>query len=381
MINNNYKTKVYNFSNRQIQDSLFLELKNGLWKDFKIENYLINSKIPAHQPHKVFDVFDNFKIIPPGVNYDVENDKLKEEIFLPKYQKTSKKDLYNSFENYFSNFKGNTIGVHLSGGLDSSIIIGMLNHFDIPFYLIGLVSHRFEFRTEKKIQEILAPSALETILLDMDDYPFFSELDKKPLSQIPDDNIKQIEGSKAIIESCKKLGVDTVFTGQGGDSIFVDAIPDNNTKWSCNIGSEFIMDYESNEMYPEEGLELLSPFADKKIIEAVYNLRFGQKEDVLKIWARQLFKEILPKELSGFTYCADFFGTSMSGLHIAKSEIDALFKVAYQITQHHTFSPKETARFLKLDVFDFEYQDYIDYCDKISLATWYNGLLREGYVK
>jgi asparagine synthetase B (glutamine-hydrolysing) len=154
MINYKYKTKVYNFSNRQIQDSLFLELKNGLWKDFKIENYLINSKIPAHQPHKVFDVFDNFKIIPPGVNYDVENDKLKEEIFLPKYQKTSKKDLYNSFENYFSNFKGNTIGVHLSGGLDSSIIIGMLNHFDIPFYLIGLVSQRFEFRTEKKIQEI-----------------------------------------------------------------------------------------------------------------------------------------------------------------------------------------------------------------------------------
>jgi len=172
-----------------------------------------------------------------------------------------------------------------------------------------------------------------------------------------------------------------VFTGQGGDTIFVDAISSSIDSWSCNIGNEFIQTYEAEVLYPNEGLELISPFSDKEILNAIFSLRIGQKNDYLKKWARQFFSDILPKELVEYTYAADFFGLSMDGLEKAKPEIEKLFQNAYEITGKEIFSHQATKDFLVTDVFSFEYQNYIDYCNKISLATWYNSLLREGYVK
>jgi hypothetical protein len=65
---------------------------------------------------------------------------------------------------------------------------------------------------------------------------------------------------------------------------------------------------------------------------------------------------------------------------MAKQEIIALFETAYEITKHNIFSKKEIDTFIKQDVYDFEYQDYISYCNRISLGVWYNSLNREGYV-
>ena len=375
-----YSLHFYNNKSEKLQQNIWNELKKGIWKNFKIDNFLLNSKISAEQPHKMQNIFEEFKVVYPGTSFNTKTKHLEQDLFSPNFIKTDKNELYKIFENYFNQFSNKKTAVHLSGGLDSSIIIGLLHHFKIPFYLVGLVSHRFEFRTEKAIQEKLSSLGKETVLIDMDDYPSFSNLKNKPLSQLPDSNIKQVEAGKAIVRQCKRLNVDVVFTGQGGDTIFVDDMS-TNKEWKCNIGNEFIMDFESQVLYPDEGIELVSPFADKNIIQALYSLRKGEKGDHLKKWARQFFKDVLPRELVEYTYCADFFGTSMSGLDSAKPEIRDLFNTAYDITQNKIFSQKKVNRFLAMDVFDFEYQDYIDYCNKISLATWYNGLLREGYVK
>jgi hypothetical protein len=66
---------------------------------------------------------------------------------------------------------------------------------------------------------------------------------------------------------------------------------------------------------------------------------------------------------------------------MAKPEITKLFRTAFEITGHNIFSHKLTNTFINEDVFNFEYQNYISYCNKISLAVWYNSLKREGYVK
>jgi len=376
-----YTLHFFNKSTAKLEQTIWNELNEGLWKQFNIQNHLANSKIPANQPHKILDVFENYTVIAPGAYYDKINHELKEDLYYPTYIEINKKKLYQEFEKYFAQFSNKKIAVHLSGGLDSSIIIGLLDHFTIPFYLVGLISHRFEFRTEKYIQEILAPLGIETLLINMDDYLPFSNLAQKPLSQIPDENIKQVDSGRAVAKACKKLGADVVFTGQGGDTIFVDAISSSINSWSCNIGNEFIQTYEAEILYPNEDLELISPFSDKEILNAIFSLRIGQKNDYLKKWARQFFSDILPKELVEYTYAADFFGLSMDGLEKAKPEIEKLFKNAYEITGNKIFSPIESKDFLAIDVFNFEYQDYINYCDKISIATWYNSLLREGYVK
>ncbi|HOP51208.1 MAG: hypothetical protein KBG30_09450 [Bacteroidales bacterium] len=376
-----YSLRFFNKNTGTIQNDIWSELNEGLWKQLNINNYFSNSKIPSNQPHKTLPLFENYTIIPPGTFYDKKTHQLKEDLYYPTYIKTNKEKLYQVFEKFFAQYSNKKIAVHLSGGLDSSIIIGLLHHFNIPFYLVGLVSHRFEFRTEKIVQELLAPLGEKSILIDMDNYPPFSNLSQKPLSQIPDANIKQVDSSRAVAKTCKDLCVDVVFTGQGGDSIFVDAIPNSSDPWCCNIGNEFIQTYEAEVIYTEMGLELVSPYADKQIINTIYSLRIGQKNDYLKKWARHFFSDILPRELVEYTYCADFFGISMDGLEKAKPEIELLFKSAYEITGNEIFSPKVTKDFLATDVFNFEYQNYIDFCDKISLVTWYNALLREGYVK
>ena len=369
-----------NKNNFRYQDNLFIELKDGLWKQYNIESHIKNSTVPANQPHKILSVFNDYIIIPPGTYYDLETNTLKEDLYSPKIIQMDKYQLYKIFENYFSTFNNKRIAVHLSGGLDSSIIIGLLNHFKIQFSLVGLVSNRFEFRTERTVQEILAPLGKNTILLDMDDYPSFSNLSNRKLSQVPDDNNKQVEGSIAVARACKEVA-DVVFTGQGGDTVFADAIPNHPIKWTCNILNEFIPCFETTHIYPDEGVELISPFADKDIINAIYSLRIGLKYDPSKKWARNYFKEILPQQLTEFNYSADFFGTSLSGLELAKPEIADLFNTAYEMTHHNIFSKKSIHKLHEYDVLDFEYQDYISYCNRISLAVWYNSLKREGYVQ
>ena len=372
-----YHLHFYNKTTNKIQQNIWNELQNGCWKTLNINNYLANSKIPANQPYNMLNIYEDFIIIPPGTYYDEKTYSLKEELYYPKYQQTNKQKLYEVFENYFAQFSNKKIAVHLSGGLDSSIIICLLHHFNIPFYLVGLVSNRFEFRTEKIIQEKLFSLGKESVLIDIDDYPFFSGLTQKAISQFPDGNIKQVGSTNTIIQTCKKIGADIVFTGQGGDTIFVDAITDS---WSCNIGSEFILNFESEVLYPNGGLELVSPFADKQIIQAIYSLRMGQKEDALKKWTRNFFKDILPRELAEYTYYADFNGISMSGLEVSKPEIKTILESAYALTGNEIFSTSAIRKLLKIDLFNFEYQDYIEFCDKISIAAWYNALKRENYA-
>lgn len=147
-----YTLHFYNKSTANLQQNIWNELNEGLWKHFNIQNYLANSKISANQPHKTLDVFENYTTIAPGTYYDKINLELKEDLYHPNYIEINKEKLYQQFEKYFAQFSNKKIAVHLSGGLDSSIIIGLLDHFNIPFFLVGLVSHRFEFRTEKSVQ-------------------------------------------------------------------------------------------------------------------------------------------------------------------------------------------------------------------------------------
>lgn len=370
----------YNNLEFKYQETIFHELKNGLWKHYSIDNHLRNALIPANQQHKILPVLNDYIVIPPGVSLDEKKKVLKEDLYTASFVEMDKVKLLSLFESFFHQFTNKKIAVHLSGGLDSSIIIGLLKFFKIPFYLVGLESQRFEFRTERAVQQKLAPLGKKTILLDMDKYPSFSNLSNRLLSQIPDDNIKQVEGSKAVARACKDLA-DIVFTGQGGDTLFVDSFQNSSKSWKCNINNEFIPYFEVEHLYPKEGIELISPFADKNIINAIYSLRIGAAYDPLKKWARNFFREFIPRELSDYTYSADFFGTSLSGLDMAKQELITLFQTAYEITNHHIFSKKEINAFFKYDVYDFEYQDYISYCNRISLAVWYNSLYREGYVK
>lgn len=207
----------------------------------------------------------------------------------------------------------------------------------------------------------------------MEEYPYYSQLADIPKHQIPDDDIKSIAGSKAIAKAFAERNCDVVLSGQGGDTLFVEEILDLS-KISFNIGNEFLNPTEQDRIYEPLNIKLEAFYADTNIINAICSARLGQKTDPLKKWARNWAKEVLPKELSEFSYCADFFGQTMNGLNEAKSVIKDLMEEAYAFTSNQYFSPKNIKKFINQDVFSFEFQDYIRYCGLISIASWFHSL-------
>ena len=361
----------------KILTDIWTPLEKGLWQEFLVDNYLKNDKLGEVDQNKWLPIFPNYKVINVGFRWDSNKQEIVTDLYKPQLFNADLNSFLNAAEKYFNKYSDKKIGVHLSGGLDSSLIICLLKHFNIPFVAIGLSSNRFEFRTEKRIQEILMEYADDALLLDMDEYPFYSNLEKKPKHQIPDGNIKMIDASTALAHEFAKRGCNVVFTGQGGDTLLTEPMKDIYSFEGYNIANEFRFPWEEDFIYAPLGIELVSFFSDKDIINNITSLRIGQGDDSLKIWARKFFKEYIPIELSEYAYFADFFGYSMSGLNGAIPSFKMLFEEAYDYLKHPVFSEKNIKKLINTDVLLFEYNTYCEFASKLSLAVWLHSLFRK----
>lgn len=371
----------YNHRTQQLQPDIWTELRQGLWRTFDIDQHLANEKQGFTQLHLWKPVLKDFTIVYPGFRWDAATQGLVEERFYPRLLEEASFDtVVKAAAEVFARYEGRRIGVHLSGGLDSSLVIALLRHLHIPFVPIGLASRRWEFRTERHIQELLATWGEDALLLEMDDFPFYTDLDRIPTGQIPDGGIKMNHTAAAMAEAFAERGVDIVFSGQGGDTLLVDAVPQEGAIEGFNIGNEFNFEWDAAVHYAPRGIELTSFFAEPTIIEQLTSLRRGQREDATKRWARQFFARILPRELAEWDYVADFFGTSMSGLELAKPLASRIIAEANALLPHPIFSPEGVEEFLETNVFAFDYHAYIAFCSKLSIATWLCGLKREGII-
>lgn len=376
--------RFYDIADGCIKHDIWLELQQGLWRDFNIDAYLDNEKEYAEKVEHKRDIrnklmFPNLAIIEPGHQWNVEkNDTEIIYTEIPLRHCCTRDTLMEAVSRYLAQFEGKKLGVHLSGGLDSSLIMAWLHELRIPFTAIGFKGDRWEFRTEHLIQDIMAERyASDAMLIDIEEYPFYSDMENEPKTQTPyAASIKNESINKAMAEAFKDRGVDVVFSGQGGDSLFVDPVnPGKPLRFA--IGDEFEVYGEDDLTYAPLGMRLLSPYADFNIIQQISSLRLGEKQDVRKWWARRFFSDILPKELSDFCYAADMFGLSQSGLEEAKQTVKKLFEEAYELTGNHNFSPKETKQFLESNVFELEFKTYIAYTSRISVAAWLHALMRE----
>lgn len=348
-------------------------LQAGLWRSASVEAFEFNNLKGVLKRNEWKPLFKEVIPLYPGIIWDNNLRKTKENTFTPKLFEVNWETVIETAKTFFNKFEGKKIGVQLSGGLDSSIIIGLLNYLKIPFWLVGMTTNRYEFRTEKHIQHLLIPLAQDTILIDYDEYLPLSNLLNVPAHQHPKLLSINYNSENAMALACKKLGIEVLLTGDGGDNLFAEELPDNPNycPWLPQVFND---PWLADLIYNLQGVQLVPFFADEGFMNCIYNLRLGKREDNSKWWARKYFERILPQELVNYNYCADFWGLYISGLQNAIPTIQQLFKQAYHLTNDKAFSDKEFEKLLNQDLLNAKKEMYQVIEARTAFAIWLNSL-------
>ncbi len=242
----------------------------------------------------------------------------------------------SAVERFFQRYMSESIGVQLSGGVDSSLIIGCLRRLGIPFALVGFTTNRFEFRTERHVQELLLEGTTGVLLDHEQTLPFSSARDV-PVHQVPETASLAHRIEARLADEAKKLGVTLLLSGSGGDLLLGGDASASTCLWKISM---FEDPFGQDLIYSPRGLKRISFYSDPEIATAIWHLRRGQEEDLRKCWARHYFKEFLPAELVNFTYKADFWGLRIDGLSQNRENLATLEDEAYELSGLEYFQRK-----------------------------------------
>jgi asparagine synthetase B (glutamine-hydrolysing) len=223
MILNNESNRIvyYNaYSNRIIdEDKALKQALSSKSEDYY--NFLSNGLNTLRSPGS-YKYFNGLAALPPQtrIKVDIEHYHILENI--PKYKISPEFGLIhlkNEVKTLLKKYTGKKIGVELSGGLDSSLVIEALLALKIDPILIGFCSDSFEFRTERTIQNYYQNKVSESILLKYEDNFAFDNLKETPAHPIPVCESHFFQRHKTVALTAKNMGVDILFSGEAGDQI------------------------------------------------------------------------------------------------------------------------------------------------------------------
>lgn len=309
----------------------------------------------------------------PGMQWNAMQRILEDPVFLPYISPASFDSLVEAAGVLFSRFQGRHIGVQLSGGVDSSIVIGLLKANRIPYSLVGLSTERYEFRTERHVQLKLADECGKAKLLDYEQSLPLSGLETVSSHAWPDLSCINFASDTCMAKACNELGIEVLFSGSGGDVILGTEVPENpaDCNWHPQI---FNYPWPKEVVYAKYGVELVSFFDDPQFINCIYNLRRGHSDDADKLWARRFFRDILPKELVDYTYRADFWGLYVDGLRKSLQTIRNLHKIAYELTCDAYFMKENLEELFAEDLLQVKKVIYQKIETRAAICSWINSL-------
>jgi hypothetical protein len=320
---NIYTENCINPSERITKDSLTAHLKN--------------SDIYIYSPDEYNEVLNNIVPIPPHTKWEYDGDFTfieKENIY--KIITWDKNKFLDAVSYILKSIKNKNIAVQFSGGLDSSIVIGILNYFDIYPLLIGMRNDRYEFRTERIIQDKIAKKNKNVVFIDDERNLPFSMILNTPKHFIPCTTSLFCPAQIAIANVFKQNNIDILLYGMGFDSVFCLKPNETNKKhwlpWMFN--NTWFSDY----IYSRYSVNFQSGIYSRILANAIWNLRSNEEEDNKKNWARQFFKEFIPSELYNYKYKADHVGLYIDGIKDALNDIKYLFEFSYKVTKFDEFS-------------------------------------------
>ena len=220
------------------------------------------------------------------------------------------------------------IAIEISGGLDSSIMIGMLERLGYEPILIGTVSELYKFRTEKHIQETIAKKFKNVILSESFSLQFTNLLET-PAHFLPSYTSLHHNIGANTIRMLREHDIKYIFQGIAFDSTLVDAIDNNpnDLRWPT-LQDNWLHDY----VFTPQGSAYIDIAALTPIKQMLLSLRNGQAQDNQKWWARKFFASVIPAELSNYAYKANFGPLWWDGLLSSSEQITHIVDTAWQIT-------------------------------------------------
>ena len=355
----------------------FNSLESNLFQnkfDFLNVESISNSKFSSHinnlsrgveRPDIYEEVIKNIYPIPPFSKWKYSEPKfslLDQPFQLLKSRPNTVHSFIDLIKSKSERLKSKKIAVELSGGLDSSIIIELLNLCGIETNLIGLISNNYEFRTERIIQDHYANKHNSFLIDSKDALPFSSLLDCPP-HPLPTKKSLFFYQKEVIAKKCAEEKIDFLFNGIIGDTVFCDKI--ESTRWHK---WEFDNNWFNDIIFEPNNVSYITTNCDF-VLNYFFNQRKDEQSDPFKVWARNHFKDILPKTLSKYYYKTDHFEEILEGIYSAENDISETYKLTKRITKNYLFTFEKLGK----DLNNFKLmndQEINTFFAKVSYAVW-----------
>lgn len=344
-----------------------------------LEAHIKNCKFFSLNPYHYTPVIDGIYPIPSKTSwwYQEGNFTQTQNQFIDTTIDYDISDIKHATHRYINKIKGR-LAVELSGGLDTSIVIGLLRDIKHDPYLIGAESSRFEFRTERFIQNKIAIEPSKTYLFpDTDGLPF-ANLTNAPTHFLPNKSSLFYYSNIPTLNAAKSFNVDIILNGIGLDSLLVDAVgPANKRYWFdiSNIDDGWSNDY----VFEPNGISYINVAAIPFVRKILIALRRDQSEDLQKLWARHYFNRLIPQELSKFSYKASFGAVYYEGLEASREEILFITSTIYSLTGLPEYTHDLMSRLID-KVLSFDYESEFLFFGLLSYAVWVHQLKRDNLI-
>ena len=271
---------------------------------------------------------------------------------------------------YLSIDKTSRFAVELSGGLDTALIIVLLRAFGIEPILIGIESSRYEFRTERAIQEYFRSTARQARLIPQSKIRAFGNLTQVPCHALPDPASLYYVRHQTIAEMAASLGARHVLTGDTGDNLLSLDISSagmevirSHDRWGLS------KDWVDTFVYEPLGLHCISAFSLQDVARTLLGMREGCAADPMKLWARRQWSALLPYELSHYAYKASHDNWIVDCLSLAADEISKVAARAYDMLPIQSLAPaallQDSERYVDLDI-----QQQHRFLETLAFSTW-----------
>ena len=372
LIKNNSNSIIYfDSDSNTILDNIIEHINLETLSKSNFKNHVINSTRYIQSPDFYKPVLKNIYPIPPKSHwiYNGTSFKCSQSLMFS----NNNCNLFELLQRLTDPLKKYKIGVELSGGLDSSIIISMLIANGIEPFLIGFSCDRYEFRTERHIQKLYTNKVKQSILLNSRDILPFQNLKNCPLHQLPNPTSLYYYSKQVTAMHCKENNVDILFNGMSGDSLFCESAFGNLLPVSWQ---NWMMDnrWFHENVFNKSQVHYL-PMYTNNIAKLIFKERLLMGFDSQKIWARNYFKEYIPKELVNYSYKADHVGDLIEGIKKSYLEVKELFNITEEVTKNNEFSEVNLSK-LYHNIEKYHDTQLKEIMATVSYAVWINSCLK-----